>query len=388
MPFLRSADILKIDLSNQPFIARKQVENNPLFQCPTGTTLITRSGTIGRMAYMRSDMVDTAISQDVLKVVPDENKVRSGYLYAFLNCKYGLPIVTGGTFGSIIVHIEAENVAKLPVPRLSEIEDRVDELIQEAADLRSKADRFIKQAKDSFFMFTSNLSTNKKGPTFCVTKAGNLQKRMDAAFHDPVAEKIRSRVISGKHTSVGDLCEKVYLPGIFKRIHVEDIAHGAYYHSATSIFSIEPKPKAILSRKSNLYEDVLLIRGTILIQAFGQEDGLIGRVAWAGEHLHGAATTHMFVRVIPRSLEFAGYLFAYLASDAGYNQITKYPYGGSIPHLSAQQIENMPVPLLDDKLMEGIANIVNTAHSYRDQAIDCELEARTLIERTIEEGGR
>src|SRR5271157_2283575 len=52
MPFLRSADILKIDFSGQPLISRKQVAANPLFQCPYGTTLITRSGTIGKMVYM------------------------------------------------------------------------------------------------------------------------------------------------------------------------------------------------------------------------------------------------------------------------------------------------------------------------------------------------
>src|SRR5712691_6056668 len=77
MPFLGSSDILNADLSYLPFISRKQVANNYLFQCPAGTTLISRSGTIGRMAYMRSDMADAAISQDVLKVLPDERKIVS-----------------------------------------------------------------------------------------------------------------------------------------------------------------------------------------------------------------------------------------------------------------------------------------------------------------------
>jgi type I restriction enzyme S subunit len=144
LPFVRSSDILKADLSSQPLISRRQVAANHLFQCPEGTTLITRSGTIGRMAYMRSDMVDTAISQDVLKVVPDERKIRSGYLYAFLNSKYGLPIVTGGTFGSIIVHIEAENISSLPVPRLGEVEERAHELVRQAAQLRVQASKLRK----------------------------------------------------------------------------------------------------------------------------------------------------------------------------------------------------------------------------------------------------
>ncbi|WP_312798208.1 hypothetical protein, partial [Tianweitania sp.] len=54
-PFLGSSDILLADLSTLPLIAKKQVERNPLFTLGERWTLITRSGTIGRMAYVRPD---------------------------------------------------------------------------------------------------------------------------------------------------------------------------------------------------------------------------------------------------------------------------------------------------------------------------------------------
>ncbi|NWH05317.1 hypothetical protein [Desulfobacter latus] len=44
IPFLRSADILKTDFSGQPLISKKQVEKNPLFQCPEKSILITSNG--------------------------------------------------------------------------------------------------------------------------------------------------------------------------------------------------------------------------------------------------------------------------------------------------------------------------------------------------------
>src|SRR5579883_2355254 len=55
IPFLGSTDILNADLSSLPFLSKKQVENNPLFLLEEGWTLITRSGTVGRMAFVRSD---------------------------------------------------------------------------------------------------------------------------------------------------------------------------------------------------------------------------------------------------------------------------------------------------------------------------------------------
>ena len=54
MPFLGSTDILKADVSYSSYISRKQVARECLFQCPPGSTLISRSGTIGRMAFIES----------------------------------------------------------------------------------------------------------------------------------------------------------------------------------------------------------------------------------------------------------------------------------------------------------------------------------------------
>ena len=59
-----------------------------------------------------------------------------------------MPIVTGGTFGSIIVHIEAENIANISVPRLDQEsgDAELDDLIQLAANKRVEASNVIQMA--------------------------------------------------------------------------------------------------------------------------------------------------------------------------------------------------------------------------------------------------
>src|SRR5262249_6979216 len=139
VPFMGSTDILASDLSHLPLLSKKQVIANPDFIVRTGWTLITRSGTIGRMAYARPDMYGIACSEHVMRVEPNAAKVKRGFIFAYLSSRFGLPIVLSGTYGSIIQSIEPHHIADLPVPRLSEIETQADDLIEQAANKRVEA---------------------------------------------------------------------------------------------------------------------------------------------------------------------------------------------------------------------------------------------------------
>lgn len=104
VPFITSGNLLQSDLSNLPLLRRRDAESPKLsyLRLQAGMTLISCSGTIGRMSYVRPDMAGMWSSQDVLKVVPDESKISPGYLYAFLSSAYGVPLVVSGTYGAII----------------------------------------------------------------------------------------------------------------------------------------------------------------------------------------------------------------------------------------------------------------------------------------------
>ena len=116
-----------------------------------GWILITRSGSIGRMAYCRVDMDGMACTEDVMRVIPDRTKIPPGYLYAYLSSKFGVPLVVSGTYGAIIQHIEPHHIADLPVPRLGDaIKEEIHELIQKAANLRTEASKSLQESKEEF----------------------------------------------------------------------------------------------------------------------------------------------------------------------------------------------------------------------------------------------
>ena len=87
VPFLSSSSILHADFHHVDLLRRSDATSPRLayLRLEEGMTTISCSGTIGRMAYVRPELAGLWSSQHVLKVVPNPDAVRPGYLYAFLS---------------------------------------------------------------------------------------------------------------------------------------------------------------------------------------------------------------------------------------------------------------------------------------------------------------
>ncbi len=387
--FLTSSNILKADFSSQPFISRKQVTGNPLFQCPAGSTLITRSGRIGRMAYCRDEMAKMAISQDVLKIVPDADKILPGYLFAFLSTKYGIPMVVGGTFGSIIVHIEAENIADLPVPRLGDfIENKSHALVEKAARSRSKAADLFEIAQRHVETLLGDWRTlnPRGGKCWTSVPASTLSARCDAYYFSErclAARRAFDFVEGCRSRSLGSVAE-VFIPGMFKRQYADDPAYGYPYVTGADVFQIAATSNQYLLRRVVEDYGLLVKKGMILIQEAGQLGGLIGRSVPVGRYLDGFAVSNNMVRVITGDDDI-GYLFAVLCSEPGVILISREAAGSSIPHIDASRIKRIEIPWAEPEVRKRIGRFVIEARDLRDDACDCEAQARAIVERAIEE---
>src|SRR5262249_32986345 len=148
-----------------------------------GTTLVSCSGNIGRTVYVRRDMDGMWTSLDLMKIIPDKTKVLPGYLFAYLASRFGVPLLTQGTYGAIIQHVDREHLLDLPVPRLaSDVENRVHCLVQEAADLRTSANAALVQAGEQLcneFRFPLRVAQGAREHGVTTVGAGALQSRMD-----------------------------------------------------------------------------------------------------------------------------------------------------------------------------------------------------------------
>jgi len=393
-PFLSSTDILQADLSNVSFIAKSVARQTPQLLIKKHWTLITRSGSIGRMAYARADMDGMACTEDVLRVIPDEDKVLPGYIYAYLSTKFGVPLVTSGTYGSIITHLEPHHIAELPVPRLGDVEDRAHELIQQAADAHVESVELRKQAGNlvnSICGFPEKLAPAARTFAFSAANSSSILRRLDATFHSPVAQQAEALTEAADGISLGDAGVKGYESNRMKQVFVEE-GYGTPFITSGGIFSKTITPERYLRNQLLGEAETWRINECdTLIARSGQVGGIIGRGVWADTRLDGFAASPHILRLRPTSTDFPpGYVYAFLClTDVGYQLLARTAAGSSIPFLPLDAVSEIRIPRKPSLAQRReIDALVKRSGELRKRSQELEIEAVSLVERAIEEGGR
>lgn len=393
VPFLGSTDILMADLSNLPLLSKKQVAANPHFTIQEGWTLITRSGTIGRMAYVRADMAGMACSEHVMRVVPNTNAIHSGYLYAYLSSRFGVPMVVAGTYGAIIQHIEPHQIAELPVPIPPErFQLKIHELVNLSAKRRVQANNLLREAqlKLTEIIGSPNLPSHAQWRGYpAASKIIKGVSRLDAFYHNPHAQRVEDLIVrhAKGFTTLEEITREIFDVPPFKHIYVESDS-GVPFFTSGDIFLLDRKTDRYLSKtQTRDLEKYILKQGWILLARSGQLGGIIGRPQFADSALNNAAASDHVIRIIPKpGKSTAGFLFAYLSSPhIGYHLLTRTMSGASIPALWPKHLKQIKVPLVSKDVQIELDAIVTAAFELRVEATSIEDEARLLVENFIEQ---
>ena len=363
-----------------------------------GMTLVSCSGTIGRTVYVRPEMSGMWASEHAIKIVPDPALVRPGYLHAFLSSRFGLPLVTGGTYGAIVQHIEPQHVARVPVPLApDDVQEEAHRLVTEAAAMRTEASvdlrAVIREIEEAAGLPPLPCRSGEASPDTSLVKASALGSRMDGLFHSnyhrSVLDPLRA-LPATRRTTVGELAEQVFRPPMFKKITVKERHFGLPFFSTASILRSDPDTDAILSKQVKGIEDLIVDELTVLVPADGQLNGIIGYpVLPIGDVVGGTVNNHA-IRLFCSSEVNAGYLFACLSSEYARRQLKARAYGSSIPALSEvgyAGISGVVLPRLDDLRMRRLGRRAFAVRTARHDAIGREREARALVEHWIEAQG-
>lgn len=389
IPFMGSSDILSADLSTLPLISKKQVERNPLFKLGEAWTLITRSGTIGRMAYVRPDMAGMACSEHVLRVVPKPDRIPPGYLYAFLSSRYGVPLVVSGTYGAIIQHIEPEHIADLPVPRFEpEFENEIHLLVEKTASLRCRAScqlaTSLKQLEDAAGFSSDDLPQVTEFSHSSV-KCSDLNDRLDAPYHSAAAlsaEKMLDRSPFGVET-LPSVVKRYFKPPIFKRLWVEGEEYGRLFVSGNDIYRYQPEEPRYVSRRTPKFNEFVLQRGTVVFQAAGQIYGLFGQPLYVNGWLEDTFCADDVFRISPFTETDGAFLYLFLKTRVGEALIKRQACGNSIPRVWEPHISRLRVLWPEPSVRESFAKPVIEAHEMIEHARQAELKAIRLLEQKI-----
>src|SRR5690606_9361416 len=148
-PFLTASDMMKSDISSGKFISKRYSNVDDLI-LDKDWILVSRSGTLGNSVYTNEEFVNVVGTDDLIRIVPDINNIKSGYLYAFLKSKHGYNLLTQSGYGGVVQHIEPHHIEDLPVPILpEEKQQQIHQLIVDSANLRVEANKLLKEAQST-----------------------------------------------------------------------------------------------------------------------------------------------------------------------------------------------------------------------------------------------
>jgi type I restriction enzyme S subunit len=392
--FFLPSQINEIAPSATKFLAVKKVKELDTLRIKENTLLITRSGTIGNCTIASKTLIGGIFSDDVIRLTPKQAH-NLGYIYIYLKSQSGRAILQSSNYGAVIQHVEPAHLLKLPIPDAPTIlKTHIHHTVIESFSLRDESNALIAQARAKLQAALKLPTVEELNPPancdnglrcFSVNVA-NLNSRLEANYHNPLVQAIIQHLHkhSAQVLALGDkqLTQKIVLAGRFKRVYVDE-KQGVPFLGGKEILELDPRGEKYLSLKHHgerIADQLMLEENMILITC----SGTIGKVNIVPRHWQGWAGSQHILRAIPASVEWAGYLYAWLGSEWALPLICRHTYGAVVFEIDQYQLAEVPVPLLADvTLMHEINNLVLRANELRYAAFTKEQEALRLFNEDV-----
>jgi type I restriction enzyme, S subunit len=338
VPYLTGSEMLLADLVGLPLLSRARTRQLADLEVGRCWTLISCSGTIGRTVYVRGDMAGMALTHDVIRAVPNEERVEPGYLFAFLSSASGQAMIQQRTYGSVVQHIEPHHIADLPVPLPDEdMRGRIHALVEGAGTARTEAAELLGEVGAYFdTLVPPLLSSHDHARAVGIVRPGQLHARLDAFHH--VGWAAESSGVRGD--SLGDIAEVISTNRV-PRIYTQ---RGVPFVSGIDVFRTRPMPRVRIAQWVADQFAAYVRTGDLAVQGSGQRYGLLGRVAHLGGRLDNWAASHDLFRIRAADAVTRARIFAYCRSESGHRSMLRHSYGTSIPHVNPGGIAALCIP--------------------------------------------
>lgn len=350
--------------------------------------LLTCSGTVGQCTIVGEHFANAVFSHDLLRldVLAD---VPYGYVYAFLRTRIGQLLLKTSNYGSVIQHIEPSHLASIGVPLAhTSIIEKIHGMIARSFAFRDEANAKIVEAweqlkQESGLPDLNSITERVNTSAFSVPLSG-ISGRLESKFHDPKISAILGYMKEKKlHLAqIGDkqIANELRLPGQFKRVYVQE-GYGIPFFSGKDIGELDPYDKKYLaySQHNERIESLKVCQNMILVTC----SGTVGNVALVPRHWDGWAMTHDIIRLIPRSEKMAGYAYTWLSSEYGRALVQRFSYGAVVQHIEEHHLAEVPIPILDQTIMDSIGDKVLQANELRARAYEEERDALNFFDDKV-----
>lgn len=132
----------ELDPSNKKYLSKSKHDERIIneLEIQENTTLISRSGTIGKVCLVPKHWQNWVASEHIIRVVPANNDV-AGYISIFLSSDYGYELIKRFTYGSVVDEIDDNHVRQIQIPILKNqnIQKQINDLALQANEKRYQA---------------------------------------------------------------------------------------------------------------------------------------------------------------------------------------------------------------------------------------------------------
>jgi type I restriction enzyme S subunit len=392
-PYLTPTEVFCFRPQPRKFVAVQKLRQSEKWFVKAGWILVAQSGTPGRVTLASRRIEPFVISQNLLRIIPS---LPAGYLYAYLSSWIGQALMVKEQYGMTVTHLEPQHLARLPVPLLPDDEQQtIHEQIMQAYRLRDEANDLLDKADELLhaelglprfdesqvpYLFGSSK------PKAFIVRATELEGRLDASFHIPIAKAVIEQLRKGKYPLVrlGDVAIRIFIPPRFKRIYVSP-EYGVPFLQGSHVPMIKPYDLKYLSRRANErhIEECLIREGWVLVT----RSGTVGRLTLVPKALDGWAASEHCLRIVPNPKRVhAGYLAAFLMTPYGQHQLTSKIYGGVVDELTEEDTAAIWLPDAPLEVQRRIGTLVVQAFERKEEANAIEDRAIARLENILARG--
>lgn len=389
--FLGNAEMLGIQPKPVKYMAFGTARAKAV-QVSSGWVLLSRSGTIGNVTYVSETLERYLVSEHAIRIVADY----PGYLYAFLRTDIGKALVMSAIYGAVVDQVEPEHLESVPIADPPPVlKKRIHDLVVKSYALRDESNALLEKAERLLYDALNLPPLSKVRPRYFdktadlrnyAVKLSLLSGRLDASYHVPIVAAILQRLKkeAAEITTIDDprISKRIILPGRFARVYVQE-GQGTVFFGGKQLYELDPANKKYLSLAKHgkrIRRELVLTENMTLIT----RSGTVGKVALVPGHWANWVANEHIIRVEPASADIAGYLYVFLATDYGWELITRFTYGAVVDEIDDHQVSQIPIPLLKDATTQAEINrLALEANAKRTEAYRTEQEAIRITNNEV-----
>lgn len=342
-------------------VSEERYDDDPFIQLRNGDLLVTKDGTIGKVAVVDGLDKPACLNSGVFVVRPLD-KLETPYLYWILQSEVFSDFISEMSRGSTIQHLYQEEFRELRIP-LREVEEQraiADYLDRETAQI----DAFIAKNEELITLLTERrAAVTAQAVTRGIDDSAALKESglgwLGSIPEDweAVRVKFAVRSLPGFAFASGDFVDDTGATRLLRGINV-----GVGSISWGETVGIENPPADVESR-------YMLDEGDLVL---GMDRPVISgglRVARVGRGDAGALLVQRVLRL--RGTRVRNDYLEYSLAWGGFAMYIEPDFTGvSVPHMSEQQVGNFAIALPDLSTQARIVDYIRDQHSAIDTALD------------------